>query len=232
MASIPGSIPVTGFIGPTDSTDVYPVTDSLYGIDGLRNVADNTVRNAIPFERRRTGMIVGTQNDLKYWKLLPEGSPGWQYDDTDWDLAFDLSVGPIANSGNKKIINVSETITVNADYQYLIYGDLTVNGTLDNNGEVCIINGALILGPFGVFNNVGNLVLVTLEPGNKKYKTTFTTTANVPLTITHNLGTLDFVYQARVGNDDVVVDLVRLSTSQVSITTTAGISGSLTIMAY
>ena len=53
MAVIPGVIPVTGFIGPTDDQDVYAVTDARYGVDGLRNVADSTDRNAIPFERRR-----------------------------------------------------------------------------------------------------------------------------------------------------------------------------------
>jgi hypothetical protein len=108
MAVIPGVIPVTGFIGPTDDQDVYAVTDALYGVDGLRNVADSTARNAIPFERRRTGMIVGTQNNLKYWKLLPPtvGSPAteWVYDDTDWDLAFDLSVGPLSGAGSVSIV--------------------------------------------------------------------------------------------------------------------------------
>ena len=55
MAQIPGSIPVTGFIGPTDSNDTYAVTDALYGIDGLRSVTGSTQRNLISIERRREG---------------------------------------------------------------------------------------------------------------------------------------------------------------------------------
>lgn len=93
MALIPGAIPVTGFIGPTDSTDTYAVTDALYGIDGLRNVEDNTERNAITAERRRKGMIVGTKVDGKYWKLIID-SP-WAFDDTDWELFIDSGSGPI-----------------------------------------------------------------------------------------------------------------------------------------
>ena len=55
---IPGAIPVTGFIGPTDSNDTYAVTDALYGVDGYRSVSGITVRNAITQERRREGMLV------------------------------------------------------------------------------------------------------------------------------------------------------------------------------
>lgn len=92
MAVIPGVIPVTGFIGPTDDSDVYAVTDTLYGVDGLRNVPDYAGRDAIPVERRRQGMLVGTQNDNKYWSL---NAPPWNFDSSDWSLAIDLGAGPI-----------------------------------------------------------------------------------------------------------------------------------------
>ena len=36
---IQGAIPVTGFLGPTDSLDTYAVTDAIYGIDGYRSVS-------------------------------------------------------------------------------------------------------------------------------------------------------------------------------------------------
>lgn len=81
MSSIPGSVTVTGFIAPTDTSDTYPVIDPIYGIDGLRSVADTAARNAIPNDRRRYGMIVFTQSDGKYWKL--ENSP-WSGTNTDW----------------------------------------------------------------------------------------------------------------------------------------------------
>lgn len=81
MTAIPGSVSVTGILAPTDSTDTYAVTDPSYGIDGLRSVADYTVRNAIPNSRRRFGMLVFTQNDSKYWSL---NSSPWSGDDSDW----------------------------------------------------------------------------------------------------------------------------------------------------
>ncbi len=81
MAAIPGSVAVTGFIAPTDSTDTFPAIDPVWGIDGYRSVADHTERNAIPDERRRYGMLVFTQNDGKTWLL--EIGP-WAGDDTDW----------------------------------------------------------------------------------------------------------------------------------------------------
>ena len=83
MAEIPGSIPVTGFIAPTDSTDIYPVTDSIFGIDGLRNVSGSTERDSISLQRRRAGMLVGTQDDQNTWKLLP--AP-WTQTSSDWGL--------------------------------------------------------------------------------------------------------------------------------------------------
>lgn len=58
MAKIPGSVPVAGFIAPTDGQDVYPATDPLYQKGGWREVATVEEMNAIPVERRREGMIV------------------------------------------------------------------------------------------------------------------------------------------------------------------------------
>lgn len=69
MASIPNSVALTGVIAPTDTADRYPVLDPLYGIDGLRSVANLAERDAIPTERRREGMLVYTRADGKYWKL-------------------------------------------------------------------------------------------------------------------------------------------------------------------
>lgn len=69
MGSIPGSVSFTGFVAPTDSTDTYPVIDPLWGIDGLRSVADVTTMNAISTGRRREGMLVYTQTPLALWRL-------------------------------------------------------------------------------------------------------------------------------------------------------------------
>ena len=74
MAQIPNSVPLTGVIAPTDSADRFPVTDPIYGIDGLRCVPSSLERDAIPNERRRHGMLVFTQADGRYWTLQANGT--------------------------------------------------------------------------------------------------------------------------------------------------------------
>lgn len=58
MAAIPGSVRLTGFIAPSDSTDTYAVHDEVYGRGGWRTVATLEARNNITSDRRREGMAV------------------------------------------------------------------------------------------------------------------------------------------------------------------------------
>lgn len=58
MASIPGSVPVTGPIAPTDTADTYPVVDLQYAKGGYRSVQSLAERNSIPAARRSAGMKV------------------------------------------------------------------------------------------------------------------------------------------------------------------------------
>lgn len=81
--SLSGGVEVVGFISPTDITDLYPVIDPLYGIDGFRNVNTITELNNIPNLRRRSGMVVGVNNGSVYYKLNP--SP-WNGTLSDWSL--------------------------------------------------------------------------------------------------------------------------------------------------
>jgi hypothetical protein len=69
MANIPGSVRLTGFIAPTDSTDVFPVTDPKWGLGGLRRVSGATERDSISTGRRESGMLVYSENDDTYYKL-------------------------------------------------------------------------------------------------------------------------------------------------------------------
>ncbi len=102
MAAIPGSVPVTGFIAPTDDTDTFPAIDPVWGIDGFRSVADHTERNAIVDGRRRYGMLVFTQSDAKRW-ILNAGP--WAGDDTDWteDTGGGGSGSPAGPDGSVQI---------------------------------------------------------------------------------------------------------------------------------
>jgi hypothetical protein len=57
------------------------------------------------------------------------------------------------------IIPSGETITVSLNEQYIVYGDLLLEGQLDNFGQVVIIDGNLV-NSGGTFNNSGELILV------------------------------------------------------------------------
>ena len=86
MALIPGSVPLTGVIAPTDSTDTFPVIDPQYGVDGLRNVNNIQEMLAIPPKRRRLGMMVGvgiTGSAGSYYYLASD-TGGETTAESDW----------------------------------------------------------------------------------------------------------------------------------------------------
>ena len=135
-------------------------------------------------------------------------------------------------AGNKKSIIYGETFTIPESYQNFIYGNFTVEGTLNNYGEVIIANGGLILGATGQVNNLGtgNIRILNLTSGSsvQVIAKNFVTSPFLPLTITHGMGTTEFVYSAKEGNTSIDLDLVILNPYQVSITTVAGVTGTIT----
>jgi hypothetical protein len=135
-------------------------------------------------------------------------------------------------AGNKKTIPYGETFTIPEYYQNFIYGDFIVEGTLNNYGEVVIANGGLILGATGQVNNLGtgNVRLLNLTSGSsvQVVARNFVTLPFLPLTISHGMGTTDFIYNVKEGNSPIDVDLTILNPYQVRITTVAGVTGSIT----
>lgn len=75
MSRITGTIVVGSTLSPTDTLDTYPVTDPIYGVDGLRSVASIVERDAISTQRRRVGMLVYTRSEGLYWKLVAVNTP-------------------------------------------------------------------------------------------------------------------------------------------------------------
>ena len=69
MAPIPGSVRVTGFMAPTDSTDTYPSHEDIWGKGGYREVADAATRLAITAGRRSEGMLVKQLDTGAFWTL-------------------------------------------------------------------------------------------------------------------------------------------------------------------
>ena len=233
---------ITGTITTSDDSDVYATHDAAYGKGGLRTVDDITARNAITTERRTEGMMVFVKSTGTYWKLLP---PPWAFDNTDWDeflaganpdnitittnTAGELEViGQPAEWGIKNFITATDIINVSPNYQYLVYGNLTIEGIMNNAGEVVLINGTVILQGAGQFNNIdlGLLKLVNLATGISMNATvkTFSTTAFTPVTVNHGLGTKDFTYNVREGNDIIEVSITHIDDNNVSITTSADVT--------
>jgi len=129
--------------------------------------------------------------------------------------------------GHKKYIGPAETLTLLEDYQYWIYGTLTVEGTFDNYGQIVIANGTLNILPGGLVNNLGlgYITLLNLATGDgvRVDIQNFTTTAGVPIIITHNLNTKEFVYNVREGNNMLDVDLLHIDDDNVQLTTTSSV---------
>ena len=144
------------------------------------------------------------------------------------------SVG--AGGGHKKVIDVGELLTIQTDYQYWIYGDFTVNGTVDNYGELVIANGSLILGSGGQVNNLGAglVTVVNLATGTSMQVViqSFIASSGVPLTITHGLNTKDLIYAVRDGDVTVDVDVFYTDDNSFSLTSTGDITdGKIVIQA-
>ena len=73
MADINGTNIAAGITPFTDG-DRYPTHYPEYGRGGKMEVPDAAARNAIPQERRSTGMFVTTQDDGKTWQLVGGGA--------------------------------------------------------------------------------------------------------------------------------------------------------------
>lgn len=233
MAQIPGSIPITGLLATTDSTDSYAIIDPQYGIDGLRNVANHTERNNIPLLRRREGMLVGTLDDGFYWRLTAStGSNTWSLGSaSNWSL-WDNTATVAQPTQNKYYIEPSETVVVATYSQYWIYGNLIVDGVIENYGQIIIANGIMDLSGGGTFSNNGTLLFETLSTGMNvtKCSATFSSVANVGFTITHNLNTLDFVASVREGVNLINVDINIINNNSIEVTSSQNVTARINII--
>ena len=91
MAKIEGGVPVAGCIAPTDSSDVYPVTDPKYQKGGYRVVNDVAEMESITAARREEGMIVYVVSESATYRLkngvfVREEADGLNLDDEMLEL--------------------------------------------------------------------------------------------------------------------------------------------------
>lgn len=238
MAGYTGSIPVTGFIAPADTSDSYAVIDPLFGIDGLRNVATVADLHTIPASRRRPGMVVGVQATGNYYKLL---NMSWNYDINDWT---DFITAPVpGNIPRTQYVITDGSVSIPTNYQYYVYGSLTIgaSGSIINDGQLIIDNGTLSFVGNGTYSGGGTLTYLTsfarqtsttftytgvgptMSQPSVKYAASFSSSASVPITITHSLNTQDIVYSVREGKNFITANVEINDSNSIYLTTNSDV---------
>lgn len=93
------------------------------------------------------------------------------YDGTDFEV--NLGAGGTGSINNRYFIESTEQVIVPVNQQYWIYGDLTIDGTLENYGQVVIANGSLNTINSGQFINGGTASLIYFAEINGLGQTNF-----------------------------------------------------------
>lgn len=126
-------------------------------------------------------------------------------------------------------IRGNEAVQVPAYNEYLIYGDLTVEGLLDidNNGKVVIINGALLMNG-GTVSNTGNVQLVDINSSANiaKYSTIIGMSAGVTYSLTHGLNTSSILVNTwdEDTGEQITVGVNRTSDNTVDVNSVSTLS--------
>lgn len=145
-----------------------------------------------------------------------------QYDGTYFRLTKPQSDPTLV----KYRIQTSETVVVPAYQEYLVYGDLEVNGFLnvDPLGKVVVVNGALNING-GTVSNSGNVHLITLATSVsnvavRKYATSVALPNGTPISITHNLNSMSIFTSVYDGFTLVTsnIDISLGSSNDITIT--------------
>lgn len=129
-----------GVLTPMDTRDDYAVTDPVYGVDGLRNVASINDLHTVSLTRRRPGMIVGVNGGEYYYRLK---DVEWSYDMSDWEELTlrvqysDRETPSGVVDGINKIFTLSEVPELNSEHVYL-------NGLLQEENYDYTISGSTI----------------------------------------------------------------------------------------
>lgn len=136
---------------------------------------------------------------------------------------------PFSNSpfDIKYRIRSNELVQVPAYNEYLLYGDLTVEGRLDidTNGKVVIINGSLLMNG-GTVSNSGNIQLVDTSGSISKYSTIMGMSAGVTYSLTHSLNTSSILVNTwdETTGDQIIVDVVRTSDNSIDVNSVSTLS--------
>ncbi len=132
MASIPGSVPLSGKVAPTDTTDTFATHVDIFGEGGYMTVADQAERDAITTERRKQGMAVFV-NDTNEMYILQDGVTN-----ADWVL-FSGGGGDlqsVMNAGSSATGLTTQVDIETDDFMFLTSGQAITLTTDDFNMSV------------------------------------------------------------------------------------------------
>lgn len=157
MAQIPGSVPLTGKVAPTDDTDTFATHVDIYGEGGYMTVANTAERDAITSERRKQGMAVFV-NDTNEMYILQDGVTN-----ADWVLfsgggGSNPDMQDVFDNSTPNIIAVdaSKTLSLSAGTTNI----LTDTGS-GGSGEITIQSG-----------DAGKIVELQLDSANAEVNLT------------------------------------------------------------
>jgi len=162
-------------MAPTDSTDVYPVTDVIYGKGGYVSVANAAARNAITAERRSLGMLVHLEDTGAVYMLVGGLA------DINWTLQTVMSSGTtVLTSGDvlgmtaaQGVFQASGVYTASGNYWVVTSGQSYVTSGLSvkeasgvcwvtASGQAYVASGIYAAGLLkqmsGVYMNSGDMI--------------------------------------------------------------------------
>lgn len=85
------------------------------------------------------------------------------YDGTQFQLYSPYVNADLFNI--KYYIEPTDYIMIPPNYQYWVYSDLTIDGTLVNYGQVIVANGNVVMGLSGSFQNYGQVSFINFDAG-------------------------------------------------------------------
>ncbi len=132
MSVIPNSINVSNPIAPNFTDDTFALFDPIYGIGGLREVANLTERNNISAERLRVGMLVYVTSENQFYRLVSSSEDPVSFvTTTNWENVIFLNNNAQTISGVKTF---SDGILFSDNNQTVgfLSGESNVNGNVNN----------------------------------------------------------------------------------------------------
>jgi hypothetical protein len=151
MAIIPGSVPITGFIAPTDSGDLFATHDEMYGRGGYRTVETLAQRDSIAIDRRKVGMLVYVSLLNRMYRL-GAGLTNYDWIDYTAEITPDISkqkVSVIAGEGlpSYRVVYIHNNKVYMADKNSVTDKDkilgITISSATVNNNVDVLINGSI-----------------------------------------------------------------------------------------